>query len=260
MGPITIDIERVQVFLLIFLRISSVLFLLPVFDSRNIPIVFKIGLALGVSFLAFNTLKLNSHPLDLKMFFAAAGGEVMLGAAIGLAVKFLFGALQLAGQMAGYQMGLGIANVLDPVSNEQVPLLGQLHTLTGLMVFLAIDAHHWLIRALVASFTAAPPLDFFIGTPLVGHLVRLSSVMFITAVKVAAPVMAALLLTAIAMALAARTVPQMNVFIVAFPLKIIVGLVFSAFALPYLTVFLTTAFKSLASDMIVIIKAASVMH
>ncbi len=259
MPAIHIDIEQIQIFILILLRISSIVIFLPVFDSKNIPVIFKVGLALGVTVLVMPLTHIRSagYLNEIHLFLAAAGGEILLGAAVGMLVKFFFGALQLAGQVVGYQMGLGIANVIDPLSNEQGPILGQLKTLTALMVFLAMDAHHLLIRAVIESFKLAPPLDFFIGSSVVNQILRLSSVMFVTALKVGAPVMAALLLTSIALGIAARTVPQMNVFIVAFPLNILIGLIFLAFAVPYLVVFLGSAFKSLAGDMLILFKAAS---
>jgi len=259
MPSIHINIEQIQIFILILLRISAIIIFLPVFDSKNIPVIFKVGLVLSMTALVMplTHIKPTDYLNELHLFLAAAGGEVLLGAAVGMLVKFFFGALQLAGQVAGYQMGLGIANVIDPLSNEQVPFLGQLKTLTALMVFLALDAHHLLIRAVIESFRMAPPLDFFIGSSVINQIVRVSSVMFVTALKIGAPVMASLLLTSIALGIAARTVPQMNVFIVAFPLKILVGLIFLGFAVPYLVVFLGAAFKSLAGDMLILFKAAS---
>jgi flagellar biosynthetic protein FliR len=177
--------------------------------------------------------------------------------AIGFSVKLLFAGIQLAGQLAGYQMGLAIANVMDPATSEQVPLLAQFNNLIGLLVFLSINAHYWFIKALTESFRLVPPLNVNFGNSLMEQFIRLSGNMFVIALQVGAPVIAAMLLTSVAFGLIARTVPQMNVFIVAMPLKIGVGLLFIGFGLPYFSAFLQNIFSDLGQDIILMLKAMS---
>ena len=187
----------------------------------------------------------------------SVAGEIFLGLAIGFSVKLIFAGIQLAGQLAGYQMGLAIANVMDPATSEQVPLLAQFNNLIGLLVFLCINAHHWFIKALTESFRLVPPLKVNFGNSFMEQLIQLSGNMFVIALKVGAPVIAAMLLTSVAFGLVARTVPQMNVFVVAMPLKIGVGLLFIGFGLPYFSAFLNHLFGDLGQDILMMIMAMS---
>ena len=178
--------------------------------------------------------------------------EIILGAAVGLAVKLTFAGVQLAGQMAGYQMGMAIANVMDPSTSAQVPILAQFNNLFAVLIFLLINAHHWFIRALAESFTRLPLAGFGFGPGFFENLIRLSAEMFVVAVKIGAPVMVALLLTSVALGLVARTVPQMNIFIVAMPLKIVIGLVFLGICLPFMATFLSGLFQHLYHSVLAI--------
>ena len=122
--------------------------------------------------------------------------------------------------------------------------------LDGLLIFLAIDAHHWFFRALVESFTLIPPFQFVMSSSFIGYLMNLAGNMFIIALKIGAPVIVVLILTSVSFGLMARTVPQMNIFIVAMPLKIVVGLLFVVFSLPYLQTYLRELFDGFGSGLV----------
>jgi flagellar biosynthetic protein FliR len=232
---------------------------IPIFDSRGIPFFLKISLALATCMVLFPLLKLDVVPVTSDLFTLGiiAAGEILLGLAIGFSVKLLFAGIQLAGQLAGYQMGLAIANVMDPATSEQVPLLAQFNNLIGLLVFLSINAHYWFIKALTESFRLVPPLNVNFDSSLMEQLIQLSGNMFVIAVQLGAPVIAAMLLTSVAFGLVARTVPQMNVFIVAMPLKIGVGLLFIGLGLPFFSAFLKNIFSDLGQDIVLMLKAMS---
>jgi flagellar biosynthetic protein FliR len=181
--------------------------------------------------------------------------EVILGVIIGLSVRMVFSGIQLAGQLAGFQMGLAIANVMDPVTSTQASILAQINNLIAMLIFLSMDAHHWLFRALVESFRMVPPFNVQFGSSVIFQLMGLGGKLFVIAIQVAAPIMAALLLTSVVFGLMARTVPQMNVFIVAMPLKIIVGLLFLALSLPYWVPFLGQLFITMGNDIRLLLSA-----
>ena len=259
MVSLNISLPQLQLFFLVFLRVGAILMSIPIFDSRGIPFFFKIALAFATAIVLFPLLQLEVVPVtsDLFRLGISVAGEIFLGLAIGFSVKLLFAGIQLAGQLAGYQMGLAIANVMDPATSEQVPLLAQFNNLIGLLVFLSINAHYWFIKALTESFRLVPPLKVNFGNSLMEQFIRLSGNMFVIALQVGAPVIAAMLLTSVAFGLIARTVPQMNVFIVAMPLKIGVGLLFIGFGLPYFSAFLQNIFSDLGQDIILMLKAMS---
>ncbi|MBW1835104.1 MAG: flagellar biosynthetic protein FliR [Deltaproteobacteria bacterium] len=230
---------------------------IPVFDSRSIPVLFKAGLAFSVSILLFPILKLDNIPFINSAIPFGIGviGEIMMGAVIGLSVQLIFAGIQLAGQLAGFQMGLAIANVMDPITSAQVSIIAQLTNLLAVLIFLTINAHHMFLRALAESFSLIPPFNVQFSNSLIEQLISISGNMFIIAVKVGSPVIVALLLTSAAFGLIARTVPQMNVFLVAIPLKIIVGLLFLALALPYLLPFFRQLFNESGRDILLLLRA-----
>ncbi|UCD81771.1 MAG: flagellar biosynthetic protein FliR [Desulfobacterales bacterium] len=232
---------------------------IPVFESNTIPHLFKLALAFAASLILFPMLKLNPIPVTGSLIALGIGAarEILLGLTIGFSVKFIFAGVQLAGQLTGYQMGLAIADVLDPAASQQIPLLAQFNNLVALLIFLSINAHYWFIRALAQSYRLVPPLSAHFGGSLTEQLVQLGGNMFVIAVQVGAPVIAVLLVTSAAFGLVARTVPQMNVFIVAMPLKIGVGLIFLGFSLPYFAAFLKKLFNGLGEHILIMLKAMS---
>jgi len=259
MISLNVSLPQVQMFLLVFLRVAAILLSMPVFESNTMPHLFRLALAFAVSLILFPMLKLNPMPVTSSIFALGIGAakEILLGLTIGFSVKFVFAGIQLAGQLAGYQMGLAIAEVLDPAASEQIPLLAQFNNLVALLIFLSLNAHYWFIKALALSYRIVPPLGEHFGSSLMAQLIRLGGDMFVIGIQVGAPVIAVLLVTSAAFGLIARTVPQLNVFIVAMPLKIGVGLIFMGFSLPYFAVFLRRIFNGLGEHIVIMLKAMS---
>jgi flagellar biosynthetic protein FliR len=127
-------------------------------------------------------------------------------------------------ELAGLQMGYGIATVFDPTSGRQISLIGQLYAVVALLIFFAVDGHHLLLYALVESFRLVPSLTFYPSGDLVDGLMRLAGAMFVTGVQVAMPVVAAMLLANAALGILGRVVPQMNVLLMSFPITMGLGL------------------------------------
>ena len=259
MISLNISLPQLQLFFLVFLRVGAIIMSIPVFDSKSIPIFFKIALAFTTSLALFPILEVEPLPL-ITNFFAmgvSVAGEILLGLVIGFSIKLIFAGIQLAGQLAGYQMGMALANVMDPSASQQVPLLAQFNNLVALLIFITINAHYWFIRALAHSFQLVPPLNVNFSGSLMEHLIKMSGNMFVIGIQIGAPVIAALLITSVTFGLIARTVPQMNVFIVAMPLKIGVGLLFLGFSLPYFSTFLQKIFNGLGENILFMLRAMS---
>ena len=259
MLSLNISLPQIQLFFLVFLRVGAILMSIPVFDSKSVPLFFKVSLAFTTSMVLFPLLELAPLPVlnNLVAMGVSAAGEILLGLVIGFSVKLIFAGIQLAGQLAGYQMGMALANVMDPSASQQVPLLAQFNNLIALLIFITINAHYWFVRALAHSFQLVPPLNVNFSGSLMEHLIRMSGNMFVIGIQIGAPVIAALLITSVAFGLIARTVPQMNVFIVAMPLKIGIGLLFLGFSLPYFSAFLKKIFNGLGENIIYMLKAMS---
>jgi len=259
MVSLNISLPQLQLFFLIFLRVGAILMSIPVFDSKSIPLFFKIALAFATSIILFPMLRVDPVPMATSVLALAVGatGEILIGLIIGFSVKLIFAGIQLAGQLAGYQMGMALANVMDPSSSQQVPLLAQFNNLFGLLIFISINAHYLFIRALTHSFEMVPPLNVNFSSSLMEHLIKMSGNIFVIGIQVGAPVIAALLITSVAFGLIARTVPQMNVLIVGMPLKIVIGLLFLGISLPYFSAFLKKIFGGLGQNLIFMLKAMS---
>lgn len=252
MDTVTVSMPQFELFVFVFLRMGAMIMGLPAFGSRNIPIIFRLGLAFAVAFVMLPLLGgLSVPPMDRPLAMAlAAGAEILIGLVVGLTIHLLFSGIQLAGQMAGYQMGMAIANVMDPNTSTQVPIIAHFNNLVATLLFLTINAHHWCFRAMIESYHRIPIGGMSMQPALIADLMRLGGQLFVVAVMLGAPVIVALLLLSVALGLVARTVPQMNVFIVAMPLQIIVGLVFIGICLPHFTSALSGLFAELPRTLI----------
>lgn len=256
MLDIKIDLNQLELYLLVFFRTSAMLMVLPFFNSKNIPVIFKAGLAVSMSLLMLplvDGLQVNLTEsvmaLALKLL-----GEVAIGITIGLAVQIMFSGIQMAGQLVGFQMSFSIANIMDPAGDAQVPLLSQFYHILAMLIFLATNAHHQLLRTLSRSFELIAPLGFQYRQGLVEQIMDMAGSMFVIAIQLGAPIIIVLLLTTVAMGIMSRTVPQMHIFIVAMPLKIVLGFIFLGLALPHMTAFMGQLFASTSEGLLLLLK------
>ncbi|MBB6282175.1 flagellar biosynthetic protein FliR [Geobacillus subterraneus] len=207
-------------FLLIFARTASFFAAMPLFSYRTVPASYKIGLAFFFSWLLFLAVPKPTLPLN-DVYMLLIFKEVLVGLALGLIAATVMAAVQMAGGLIDFQIGFAIANVIDPQTGAQSPLLGQyLHSLS-LLLLLTLDGHHLLLDGMFYSYRWLP-LD---GWPhiadgrAVEYAVRAFAAMFAIAVQMAAPLVGALFLVDVALGIIARAVPQMNIFAVGFSLK-----------------------------------------
>lgn len=217
-----------QTWLLILMRVAPIIFMMPVFHSRNIPARVKAGLTLIISLALLPTVKIEtglfpSEPLSFGFF---AFSEVMIGFLLGFSVRLIFAGLQMAGEIAAFQMGFGMARVMDPQSGSESTVVTEFYYLIGLLLFLAVDGHHWFFKALSQSFHLLAPGEFQPREGLVQHFFHLSGRMFVLAIKIAAPILAIMILVQIALGIIARMIPQVNLLMSSFPLTIGLGLIF----------------------------------
>ena len=258
MNLFSLSLPQVQAAILVFIRIGAILIMAPLFGSRNVPFQLKAGLSLVLAMVIFPVAGFQAVYLTgIPSLITAMMGEVLIGVIIGFTARLIFSAVQLAGQLIGFQMGFGIVNVIDPQTSTQFSIVAQFQNIMTLLIFLALDAHYWFILAISSSFELIPPLGFCFTNSLMEAIVSLSCDMFVIAAKVAAPVIAVLLFTSVALGLIARTVPQMNIFIVGFPIKIAIGLLGVGLSLPLLSVMLRNLFRRMGEDIIVLMKLMS---
>jgi flagellar biosynthesis protein FliR len=227
--------EHVEAFILVLLRVSAIIVTIPVISDATVPARFKAALSILITLIIFPIIlpkipKTANFNVLILMYRMA--GEVMIGVIIGFAARMVLAGIQMAGDMVGFQMGLSIANIIDPMTSEQVSIITELQYLIAMLVFLAVDAHHIFFSAIVQSYSIINPLAFHFSGPLLQFIFDFSKDMFVIAVKLGAPIMAVMLFTNVGLGVVARTVPQLNVFIVGMPLQIAVGLIFLGLTAP----------------------------
>lgn len=253
-----IGTDQLIVFTLVFLRISALLVMIPIIGERAVPVRVKGGLAILVSMLVSSSVSvdMSTLPAEGEIFALAIVmlGEIMIGVAIGFITKILFAGIQFAGEMIGTQIGFSIVNVIDPVTSTQVSVIAEFQHLIALLIYLSIDAHHTLISAIVDSYRVVSPFSYSFSGSLMNHMLLLSKELFVMAVKISAPIMAVLLFTNVALGVVARTVPQINVFIVGFPVQIAVGLTVFGLTAPVFVLLVQRALSRLNSEVMTLFR------
>jgi flagellar biosynthetic protein FliR len=252
----TFSIEEFQSFILILIRISVVLFLLPFFGRVGIPNILKAGMALSLTvfLMPFVTVDPSTFPTDVFSFGLLIISEAMMGIVLALVINLIFAAAQLAGQMIGYQMGFLIPGTVDPQFGMQSSLLSGFVYMLSFIIFVTLNGHHWLIRSMVASFEHVRPGALVVGNALYDKMLLLTGDMFQLAIKVAAPASLALLFTSVAMGIIAKTVPQMPILIVSMPLKIAIGFIFLGISMEMFLYLMKGSFENTVWNLIHVIK------
>lgn len=250
---------QLQIYMLEVIRISALFLTAPLIGSANIPTLVKISFAFLLGMLLYpvldNTIALPSDTLSYLLLIFK---QVLVGVIIGYSAYIIFAAIQLSGQIIDLQMGFGIVNVIDPISNTQVSILGQFQFILGMLIFLAINGHHMLFQAVADSFRFVPLVSAGITEATAGKLADLFYSLFVIAFKIAGPATLALVLTNVTLGLIARTIPQMNVFIVGLPLNILVGIAAVLISLPILVNLFNTLLGAMWDDIYYIIKSMRV--
>ena len=233
-----IDPIEFRTFMLVLIRVTIVLFMFPVFSSNVFPRRLKMGFALVVTLLLYSVveLDLSRFPLSVPAIGLLVLAEAMIGLTLGLCLRIFFGSVQLAGQIIGFQMGFAMINVVDPQTGSNVSIMDQIGYWVCIVVFLLLNGHHIIFLAVIDSFKLIPIGFFMMQEVMVAKILELAGQLFVLAVKIGAPVIVALTFVSVGFGLMAKFSPQMNVMIVAFPLKIIAGLVLFGLVLQIIVV------------------------
>lgn len=220
-----INLSSIPIFLLIFARMIAFFVALPLFSYRTFPMMFKIGLSFFLSFIVYNVIDYSAMTFDQFPYVILLIKEIFIGLMIGLIAYIILSAVQIAGGFIDFQMGFAVANVIDPQTGAQSPLIGQYFYIIALLFLLSVNGHHLLIDGMINSFQFLH-IDELIplkDMPLGDYIITRFNQMFVIAFQMAIPLVGCLFLVDVALGLIARTVPQVNVFVVGLPLKITVS-------------------------------------
>lgn len=253
MDWIPFSVDQIQYFLLIFVRIVTVVALLPIFGSSQVPLHMKIGLSLLLSIVLFNTIMSAKpqfpQPFSMGMFSILVLKEVMVGLVIGFATTFLFAAVNFAGRLIDTEIGFGFVELADPFMDESITVLGQFQIIIFTILFLLFNGHYFLLLAIQKSFEIVPLFTAHLpGGKSAFYLTTMIGNIFVLALRFSAPIYVTLILTEMALGVVARTVPQINIFFVGMPLKIVMGLGAMIIVLPMLVTLFKQTVEVLIQD------------
>ena len=219
-------------FSLSFIRLGTFMALAPLFNMRNIPMMVKLGFAALVSLLSMPALDVSWNLESWGVLALLAMNEVVIGFALAFVATLVFSIVNFAGHYVDTPIGFGMASIFDPALGGQVPVFSQFYYIFAVLIFLAMDAHLWLIQAVQYSFQVIPFGTMIQMEPAFSLVVDLVKQVFVVGIQIALPITATILLTDIGLGIVIRAVPQINVFVLGFPIKILVGLVVIFFGLP----------------------------
>lgn len=217
-------IERSAIYVWPFLRIGAFLMVMPLIGGSFVPMRARLLVAVALTIVLAPVIPIMPS-LDV---LSVAGlvtitQEIGIGAALGFLVQLVFDAIALAGQVIGMSMGLGFAQFLDRARGVNVPVLGQLFLLLGMLIFLSLDGHLALIQLLAESFYAWPISLGGLTTPILAEILIWTGQMFVFAVKIALPAITSILVVNLSFGVMSRAAPTLNLFAVGFPVSMLLG-------------------------------------
>jgi flagellar biosynthetic protein FliR len=236
-------LQFVPNFMLVLCRITAFFVVAPIFSARNVPTHFKIGFSVLVALVIFPGLKAAPAPLD-GVYLLSIGKETLIGLILGYIAYLFFSVVQIAGSFIDMQIGFSLANIIDPMTGAQAPVIGNLKFMVATLLFLSFNGHHMLISGILDSYRWVPLDNDVFAQVYKGQvsefLVHSLTTAFSLAFQLAAPLIVALFLVDVGLGILTRAAPQFNIFVVGIPLKILVGLL--------LLLVLISGFSTLFSD------------
>ncbi len=227
-------VNSFQIFLIIFIRILGLFSSAPFFSGTAMPFRFRIGLTFFLALVASPVVVGSGMkpPQDAVEFIALLISNFVLGIGTGFFLYVAFAAFQVSAQVFSIPMGMGMNEVLDPMSEVQVPALGNILGIMALFLLIRVDGHFYMIQVIVDSFRYTPALSLK-GIDLIYHgLINGIIMMFDVSIKIAMPIIAVTLMLDMAMGLISRVAPQFNVMIMGFNIKILAGFIIIWLILP----------------------------
>ena len=227
-------------FLMVVTRLGTIFFTIPPFRNHNIPNIVKVLVTLAITVIVFPiiAIKIDIRQISYFQVFYFLAIEFLVGIIISFVISIIFIAAQFAGSLIDFNSGFGFASVVDPLTQENVTLTSKFYFLMTMTLFFTIGGHNLMVKGVVESYRILPLATFKLNIESIKFLMKSFSSIFSIGFKIAAPVFASLFLAEIALAILARAIPQLNVFLIGFSLKISVLFIVLAITLvntvPYL--------------------------
>lgn len=234
-------IEKLLGLVMVLTRISAFFLVIPVFGWKSIPVRIKVAMTLLITIFFSMIIPLPIHAKQISNVEAILliANEAVYGLALGLVVTFLFAAVKLGGRIVERQIGLAMAQILDPLTGERTQPLGSLLEMIFIILFLSANGHHLFLSIISQSYEAFPAGSIPTISVLTGGIVQASSAMLVAGLKLSAPILAAFLLLMIILAVLARMVPEMNILFISLPMRVGLGFLMVLIFLPFFNSFIT---------------------
>ncbi len=244
-----VNAAQLETFVLVLVRVFAMLAVFPIFSAPQIPHHVRFGLGLLIGFILFKVVPPIAPLTTYYDLIAALVAQIVLGIIVGFIASLVFVSFQFAGEIVDLMIGFAVANVINPTTQQNVTIIGELELALATLVFLATDSHHLLIQGMAGSFTLVPLPFINLDPSVMGNSVTFLSLALTNVFKIAAPPAAALFITNVGLSFMARVAPQMNVFVVGFPIQIGVGLTVLALSLSLLGIVGPELFHNVATQM-----------
>jgi flagellar biosynthesis protein FliR len=245
------NISLIQIFgalLTISTRISGILLFAPFYGSTVIPVRLKAILMVVLTALLYPMLSGKLSHLSISQWPMTVISELLIGIALGVATQIVFDGIQMAGQVLSVQMGYSLISILDPQTLAESTVVASFHQTVAMLVFLRLNVHLWLLRALARSFDYLPPAAGHFGASFTTAVVQAGAGVFAIGVQIAAPVFSATLFADIALGLLGKASPQLPLMLLGPAVKSVLGLLLLTSALKYWPdVFETLFLRSMVS-------------
>lgn len=251
-----LDIPTLNAFLLVLFRISALMLSAPFFGNTAVPSRVKLGLSLVITLVIYPLLPWSTVniPTNAVAFALVVARELLIGIAIGYAARAVFAGIEMAGQLISFQMGLALATTFDPNSGHQSAVVAMFYYWAALIIFMGLNAHHWLLQAVVESYRLIGFGEATFNANTLQVMVRFLGDIFKVAVQVSAPVTVVLFFTNALLAILGRAMPQMHIFLVGLPLTLGIGLLIMVASFPAIVAFIPTLFDQLYSDVALLLR------
>jgi len=230
------SISLVQVFgalLTISIRLTGIMLFAPFFGSVAIPARVKAVLVLALTALLYPMLSTKMPQITIGQWPTIVFGELMIGVALGVATNIIFDGVQMAGQVLSVQMGYSLVNILDPQTQVESTVMATFHQMIAMLIFLRLNVHFWILRALAHSFDYLPPSSGHFGGSFTSAVLQAGSSVFSVGIQIAAPVLSATIVADIALGLLGKAAPQLPLLLLGPAVKSMLGIVVLISALKY---------------------------
>lgn len=244
-----------ETFVLVLVRVSVILLMLPLFSAAQVNSMVRFGLGMVITIVVWSSIPPVQPLQGLGPLTAAVVSQVFVGFIFGFVGFLVFVGIQFAGEVIDLQVGFSIVNVINPLTSQNVSVLGELELALGSLIYLAANAHLLLLQGLAGSFNLVPLPFVTISQALQNDMVGFFTQSLLMVFQIAGPIGITLFLVNVGLALMARVAPQLNIFAVGFPLQILIGLTMMIISLPLLEVVLPQVFQETPRELDAVLRA-----